>query len=205
MTRIGKTLTKTFWLILAAPLAVAAAPSPLDQVSAHLRAVQTMTASFTQTDRNGRAMTGSLLLKRPGSIRFQYPPSTKMLVVGDGKALTVIDYAVNQVSRWPIGDSPLSVLLDPKADLARVAKPVPSQDPNVLVIQARDPKHPEFGVISIGFTKRGGAPGGLMLEGWSVVDAQGNRSTVRLANQQFNVPISDKAFRWNDPRPRGPK
>jgi outer membrane lipoprotein-sorting protein len=44
-----------------------------------------------------------------------------------------------------------------------------------------------------------------MLEGWSVVDAQGNRSTVRLANQQFNVPISDKAFRWDDPRPKGPK
>jgi hypothetical protein len=149
-------MTKIFWLIAAAPLTLAAASSPLDQVSSHLSAVQTMTASFTQTDRNGRAVTGSLLLKRPGSIRFQYPPSSQMLVVGDGKALTVIDYAVRQVSRWPIGDSPLSVLLNPKADIARFARPVPSPDPDVLVIQARDPKHPEFGVISIGFTRRGG-------------------------------------------------
>lgn len=164
-----------------------------------------MTASFTQTDRNGGTLAGKLLLKRPGSIRFEYPPSAKMLVVGDGKALTVIDYAVKQVSRWPIGDSPLSVLLNPKADLSRFAKPVPSSDPNVLVIQARDAKHPEFGVISIGFTRRAGAPAGLMLEGWSVIDAQGNRSTVRLSDQQFNMPISDKAFRWNDPRPVGPK
>lgn len=191
--------------LIAAPLSVAAAPSPLADVSAHLRAVQTMTADFTQTDRNGGALTGKLLLKRPGHIRFEYQPSAKMLVIGDGKALTMVDYAVRQVSRWPIGDSPLSVLLNPDADLSRFAKPVPSTDPKVVVIQARDPKRPEFGVISIGFTRRSGAPAGLMLEGWSVIDAQGNRSTVRLTNPRFNTPISDKAFRWNDPRPKGPR
>ena len=198
-------MKKLISLMLAVPALISAAPSPLDEVSAHLRAVQTMTATFAQTDRNGGVMTGKLLLKRPGHIRFEYPPAAKLLVVGDGKALTVIDYAVKQVSRWPIGDSPLSVLLNPKADIARFAKPVASTDPNVVVIQARDPKRPEFGVISIGFTRRGGAPAGLMLEGWSVIDAQGNRSTVRLTNQQFNVAISDEAFRWNDPRPKGPR
>lgn len=198
-------MNKLSWLTLAAFAIIAAAPAPIESVSAHLRAVQTMRADFVQTDRNGRTMTGTLLLKRPDSIRFEYQPSAKLLVVGDGKALTMVDYAVKQVSRWPIGDSPLSVLLNPKADLSRFAKPVPSADPNVVVIQAQDPKRPEYGVISIGFTKRAGAPGGLMLEGWSVLDAQGNRSTVRLSNQQFNVPISDKAFHWDDPRPRGPR
>jgi len=198
-------MTRFIPLALTAPFIVAAAPSPLDEVSAHLRAVQTMTAKFTQTDRNGGVLTGQLSLRRPGSIRFAYQPSAKLLVVGDGKALTMIDYAVKQVSRWPIGDSPLSVLLNPKADLARFATPVASADPNVVVIQARDPKRPEFGVISIAFTRRAGAPAGLMLEGWSVIDAQGNRSNVRLTNQQFNVPISDETFRWNDPRPKGPR
>jgi outer membrane lipoprotein-sorting protein len=198
-------MPKPYHLLFAAPLLVAASPSPLTEVAAHLSAVQTMTATFTQTDRNGRPLTGNLLLKRPGSIRFEYQPSAKLLVVGDGKALTMIDYAVKQVSRWPIGDSPLSVLLNPKADLSRFAKAVPSPDPNVVVIQATDPKRPEYGVISLGFTRRAGAPAGLMLEGWSVIDAQGNRSTVRLSNQQFNVPISDKAFRWDDPRPKGPR
>jgi len=192
-------------LLACAALLIAAASSPLESVSAHLGAVRTMKADFTQTDRNGRTMTGTLLIKRPGSVRFEYQPSAKLLVVGDGKALTMIDYAVKQVSRWPIGDSPLSVLLNPKADLSRFAKPVPSADPSVVVIQASDPKRPEYGVISIGFTRRADAPAGLMLEGWSVLDAQGNRSTVRLSNQQFNVPISDKAFRWDDPRPRGPR
>ena len=193
------------WLLFATPLLVAAAPSPLDQVSAHLHAVQTMTASFTQTDRNGRVLTGTLTLKRPGHVRFEYQPSAKLLIVGDGSALTMIDYAVNQVSRWPVGDSPLSVLLDRDVDIGRFAKSVPSENPEMLLVQARDPKHPEFGTITIAFTKRAGAPAGLMLEGWTVLDAQNNRSTVRLSNQQFNAPISDKAFRWNDPRPKGPR
>ena len=193
------------WLLFATPLLVAAAPSPLDQVSAHLHAVQTMTANFTQTDRNGRALSGTLTLKRPGHVRFEYQPSAKLLIVGDGSALTMIDYAVNQVSRWPVGDSPLSVLLDRDVDIGRFAKSVPSENPEMLLVQARDPKHPEFGTITIAFTKRAGAPAGLMLEGWTVLDAQNNRSTVRLSNQQFNAPISDKAFRWNDPRPKGPR
>jgi outer membrane lipoprotein-sorting protein len=193
------------WLFFATPLLVAAAPSPLDQVSAHLHAVQTMTANFTQTDRNGRVLTGTLTLKRPGHVRFEYQPSAKLLIVGDGSALTMIDYAVNQVSRWPVGDSPLSVLLNRDVDIGRFAKSVPSENPEMLLVQARDPRHPEFGTITIAFTKRAGAPAGLMLEGWTVLDAQNNRSTVRLSNQQFNTPISDKAFRWNDPRPKGPR
>lgn len=192
-------------LAIATPSVVVAAPVQLAAVSAHLRAVTTMTADFTQTDRNGKSIGGKLLLKRPGHVRFQYAAGVPLLIVGDGKALTMIDYSVRQVSRWPIGNSPLSVLTNPRADLARFAALAPSQDPDMVLVNARDPKHPEFGTITIAFSKRGGAPAGLMMEGWTVLDAQGNRSTIRLANQRFNVPISDQAFRWRDPRPQGPR
>jgi len=199
-------------LALAAPLAiaaiaapVAAAPGSLAMVSAHLRSVDTMTASFTQTDRAGKSVGGQLTLKRPGRVRFQYEKGVPLLVVGDGKALTMIDYQVRQVSRWPIGNSPLSVLLDPSKDLSRFARLLPTANDDQLLVEARDPKHPEFGTITIAFARSPSAPGGLMLQGWTVLDAQNNRSTVRLANQRFNVPVSDKAFRWTDPRPAGPK
>ena len=39
-----------------------------------------------------------------------------------------------------------------------------------------------------------------MLQGWVALDAQANRTTVRLTNQQFNVPVADNAFRFNEPR-----
>ncbi len=116
--------------LIAAPLSAAAfiAPSavsaqaanPLSQVSAHLKAVDTMTADFSQTGRNG-SLSGVLTMKRPGKVRFQYANGVPLLVVGDGKALTMIDYKVKQVSRWPIGNSPLSVLLNPNQDLSRIA------------------------------------------------------------------------------------
>ena len=89
--------------LAAAPLALAAvAPAPiaaqadagLPQVQAHLRAVDTMTANFTQTDRRGRSLNGTLTSSGPGKIRFDYGRSANMLIVGDGRALTFVDYDV---------------------------------------------------------------------------------------------------------------
>jgi outer membrane lipoprotein-sorting protein len=188
----------SFTLIAAAP-AVAA---DLAQVQAHLRGVETMTASFSQTDQNGKTLIGTLTLKRPGKIRFQYQPGVPLLIVGDGHALTMIDYQVAQVSRWPVGNSPLSILLDPSKDIARYVHIVPGGGPGRLLAEGRDPKHPEFGTITIGFTELPTAPAGLMLAGWSVLDAQNNRSTVVLSNQKFNVPVDDRTFLWRDPRPQ---
>jgi outer membrane lipoprotein-sorting protein len=191
--------------IALAPAVVIAAPSELALVQQHLRAVSTMTATFTQTDRKGASIGGQLTLKRPGRVRFQYEKGVPLLVVGDGNALTMIDYQVNQVSRWPIGSSPLSVLLNPNKDISRFARIVASGDPRLLLLQARDPKRPEFGTITIAFSRNPSAPAGLMLQGWSVVDAQNNRTMVQLSNQRFNVPVSDQAFKWRDPRKSGPR
>jgi outer membrane lipoprotein-sorting protein len=198
--------------LAAAPLALAvAAPAPavaqaggLPQVQSHLRAVDTMTARFTQTDRRGRSMTGTLSLKRPGKIRFDYGRSANMLIVGDGRALTFVDYDVRDVQRWPINDSPLSVLLNPNQDLARFARVV-RNDAQVLMIEARDPRRREFGTITIAFAKVAGAPAGLMLQGWNTVDAQNHLTTVRLSGQRFNVPVADSLFTYRDPRRRGPR
>ncbi len=188
----------------------AAAPAPaqsgsLAAVSAHLKAVTTMTADFTQTDRAGKTVAGTLSLKRPGKVRFQYQKGVPILIVGDGKALTFIDYSVRQVQRWPIGSTPLGVLLNPDRDLTGIAKLVPAANPRITLVEARDKKHPEYGVITLAFSKNDSAPAGLMLEGWVSIDSQNNRTTVRLTNQRFNGPISDKTFNWSDPRPKGPR
>jgi outer membrane lipoprotein-sorting protein len=190
-----------FVAALVAAVPVSAATGSLAQVQAHLRAVSTMTASFAQTDRTGRTLTGTITLKQPGKIRFQYQKGVPLLIVSDGKAFTFIDYKVNQVSRWKVGDSPLALLLDPSKDISRYAHIVPGMQDGRIVIEGRDPKHPEFGTITIGFAEKAGAPGGLMLAGWQVLDAQGNRTTTVLSGQQFGGAVSDKTFLWRDPRP----
>ena len=194
-------LPLTAALTIAAP--AAAQTGELAQVQQHLSAMTSMTAGFSQTDRNGRVLTGQLTLKKPGRIRFQYEKGVPLLIVADGKALTFIDYSVRQVQRWPVANSPLGVLIDPARNIARFAKLVPDNDPRIVSVEAFDPRHPEYGRINLVFAKQAGAPAGLSLQGWVALDSQGNRTTIRLSGQRFNVPVSDGTFRWNDPRRQG--
>ena len=199
----SKTLLLAAALALPPGIAAAQPAGALGQVQAHLRAVSSLTANFAQTDRRGQTLTGSLLLKRPGHIRFEYQKGVPLLIVGDGKAINVVDYQVKRVQRWPIGNSPLSVLLDPSQDISRIAKVI-RDDAVGIAVQARDPKRPEFGTITLYFS-RGGGPGGLTLHGWRILDSQNNTTEIRLSNQRFNVAVADSSFRFQDPRGRGPK
>jgi outer membrane lipoprotein-sorting protein len=190
-------------LLIVAPTIAVAQSSDLGLVSTHLKSVTTMTADFAQTDRSGKTLTGVMTMARPGRIRFQYEKSVPILLVSDGKALHFIDYSVKQVQRWPIGNSPLGVLLDPNRDLSRYARIVQGADPRIVLTEVRDARHPEYGVITLAFERKAESPGGLMLVGWVALDSQNNRTAIRLTNQRFNVPVSGEAFKWRDPRSRG--
>lgn len=188
---------------LAAPVPVSAAAGDLDSAVAALRGISTMTADFTQTDRNGSTVPGKLYLKRPGKIRFEYAPSAKMLVVSNGKSLYLVDYEVKQVQRWPIGNSPLGALLDPSRDVKAFGKLMPTDNANVVSVEVRDRKHPEYGVITLIFIRDASSPGGLRLTNWVALDAQNNRTTVRLSNQAYGPAIADNKFSFVDPRRTG--
>jgi outer membrane lipoprotein-sorting protein len=175
---------------------VAQAASPLTQVTAHLKAVNSMVAGFRQTDRKGRSLTGTMTLKRPGKLRFQYQKGVPMLIVADGRKLNMIDYETKRVDSWPIGRSPLGVILNPNPDLSKIAKVV-RNDSQTLLVQVRD--KPEFGTITLGFAKVSSAPAGLLLQGWTVIDGQNNRTTVKLSGQRFNVAVADSAFTFQRP------
>jgi outer membrane lipoprotein-sorting protein len=209
MTHLTYFTAKPLRTALAAALAFAAPAAPeaaaaqsteqqLDQVVAALRAITTMTADFTQTDRNGRTVRGKLTLKRPGKIRFEYEKGVNMLLVGDGKALTFLDYDVNQKQRWPIGNSPLGALIDPKREVKKYGKVVATGNPNVYSVQVKDSRN---GIaITLIFVKDAGAPGGLELTSWVALDAQNQRTTVRLSNQRYGMAVADSAFRYKEPR-----
>jgi len=184
---------------LAVP-ALAAPAADLAAVESHLGQTQSMVASFTQTDGRGRKLSGTLTLKRPGRIRFEYGRGANMLLVGNGKTLSFIDYDVGQKSSWPISKSPLAVLLSPNPDLGRIARILPSDSPQVVVVRARDARRPEFGTLVLAFQRSAGAPGGLRLEGWTAIDAQNKKTTVRLSNQRYNVAVPDSAFTFADPK-----
>lgn len=174
----------------------------LSQVATALRAIRTMQADFLQTDRNGQSVRGIMTLKQPGRIRFEYEKSVPMLVVGDGSSLTVVDYGVRQVQRWPIKDSPLGALLDPSRDVSRYGTLRPTGNRDVVSVEVRDKAHPEYGVITLIFIRKPSAPGGFELVRWVALDSQNKQTMIQLSNQRYGLAVPDSTFRWRDPRPR---
>ena len=186
--------------MLAPTTPVAAAQSELNNAVAAIRGISTLQADFSQTDRQGQTVSGVMTLKRPGKIRFEYQKDFKILIVSNGKSLTMVDYDVNQVQRWPIKDSPLGALLDPNRDIAKYGKLIPTGNRDVISVEVRDPKRPEYGIITMIFVRNGSAPGGWQLTNWVALDSQNNRTSVKLRNHKYGGAVSDSAFTYKDPR-----
>lgn len=187
--------------IVAAAVPAQAQSSELAMVERHLSSVQSMTGTFTQTDAKKRVARGTLQMKRPGRIRFEYSGGD-LLLVGNGRQLTMVDYAVGQKSSWDLNKTPLGILLGANPDIRRISRIIPQKDPRVLLVRARDARRPEFGTLILAFVKSPSAPGGLLLEGWTAIDAQNKRTTVKIDNQRYNVAVPDSAFRYADPKKR---
>ena len=184
--------------LVAATPALSAAQSPdLDRLKAHLTAVQTMTADFAQTDANGRVATGTLEMKRPGRVRFEYRGGD-LLLVADGQRLTFLDYSVGQKSSWPLSRTPLGPLLSSSPDFNGKAEILPSTDSRVVVARAKNAG--QYGQLTLAFLRNSSSPGGLQLYGWTAVDPQGHRTTVKLSNVRFNVAVPESAFSFADPK-----
>jgi outer membrane lipoprotein-sorting protein len=183
----------------AAPSAAATDSADLARLKAHLSGVQTMSASFTQTDARGRTATGTLQLKRPGRVRFEYD-GKDLLLVANGKSLVFLDYQVGQKSSWPLGRTPLGPLLSSSPDFNGKAQILPSSDPRVVVARARNTG--QYGQLTLAFLRSSSAPGGLQLYGWTAIDPQNRRTTVRLSEVRYNVAVPDSAFTYAEPRKR---
>jgi outer membrane lipoprotein-sorting protein len=185
----------------AVPSVAASDSGDLARLKAHIGGVQTMTADFTQTDARGRSAAGTLQLKRPGRVRFQYG-SGDLLLVANGKTLTFLDYQVGQKSSWPLGRTPLGPLLSGSPDFNGKAQILPSTDSRVVVARARNAS--QYGQLTLAFLRNPSAPGGLQLYGWTAVDPQNHRTTVKLSNVRYNVAVPESAFTYAEPKkPRG--
>ncbi|MFZ5610453.1 MAG: LolA family protein [Pseudomonadota bacterium] len=168
-----------------------------------LERVRALQADFVQQGPDGARARGTLYLERPGKIRFEYEPSVPILIVADGKTLNFIDYEVGQVTSWPVKETPLALLLEPAAALEDKITLATGAGPlaGMIAVVANDPKHPEYGTLTLFFARD--EDGGLGLRSWQVLDAQGLLTTVTLGKTRLNPVIADDRFRFEDPR-QGP-
>jgi len=199
-------IAKNFARVLA-PIAIIAAAAPaaaaqdnadLARVRNHIATVQTMTADFVQTDAQGRSAAGTLQLKRPGHIRFQYG-SGDLLLVADGKRLWFLDYQVGQKNSWDINKTPLGMLLAANPDVKKIGHLVANPDKRIVVVRTSGSGIIGTGTLILAFLRSPSAPAGLQLYGWTAIDPQNKRTTVRLSNVRYNVPVPDSAFTFKIP------
>lgn len=184
--------------IVAPAVPAAAQTADLSKVQAHLSAVRSMTANFVQTDARGRSSSGTLQMQRPGKVRFQYG-SGDLLLVADGRRLWFLDYTVGQKNSFALNQTPLGLLLSANPDVRRNAKIIPSGDNRVVTVRA---SRAAYGTLILVFTRNASAPGGLSLYGWTAVDAQNRKTTVKLSNVRYNVAVPASAFTFREPKKR---
>ena len=179
--------------------AVAPADQALvDKAVAYLQGLTEAKGRFTQTDSRGVTTAGELYLKRPGKARFAYDPPSSLLVVSDGGSVAVQDPRLKTFDSYPLGATPLSLFLaktirlDKGVQVTRVARAADG-----FTVTARDGKKETAGQIALTF-----ADNPMALKGWTVTDAQGRTTQVRLQSLEPTSGLDASLFVLKDPRPK---
>ena len=173
----------------------------LEAVEGYLNGINTMRAGFVQIAPDGSVSEGVFHLERPGRVRFEYGEDNPVLIVSDGNILNFIDYEIGQITRWPVKDTPLALLLDRTiafGENVEVAGMNPGSLANLTTVTTYDPEKPEQGMLTLIFERGEGEA--LNLFAWEVVDAQGALTQIRISNAEFNLSLDKKLWEFDDPR-----
>lgn len=190
------------------PLNAIAAPAPaplsdddkalVDRAVAYLETLGEARARFSQTDARGATSQGTVFLKRPGKARFAYDPPSGLLVVSDGSTVAIADSRLKTFDSYPLIATPLSLFLAKTVRLDRGVQVIRvARESDGFSITARDGKKETAGQITLAFLDKP-----MTLQGWSVTDAQGRTTQVRLSDLAAAPGLDPSLFVLKDPRPK---
>lgn len=169
-----------------------------------LTSLKSIQSKFIQTNPDGGTARGTFSMERPGKVRFEYDDDVPLLIVSDGKTLNMVDYDMGEVTRWPVKDTPLAVLLDKDfafSKHARLENVEAGGLANLYRVSASDPKRPEMGTITLIIADNGGdITRDLDLRAWQVIDAQGSLTRVSLLGVASDVTFTKDHWLYDDPR-----
>ena len=193
-------------LLSSATLAQTSVPKLAEEVDAHYNHLRTLQANFTEIYRGAgisREESGTVWLKRPGRMRWNYQKPREKLFVSDGKTAWFYVPGEQQARRTPMKKledlrSPLAYLLG-KTKLRKefealsLAPDAPPWHPGDTVLRGV-PKFME-GVNQVLMEI---APDGKIVR--LVADgADGSTTEYRFQDQQENLEIADRQFQFTPP------
>lgn len=164
----------------------------LKRITDYWNKIKTVNGTFSQVDSGGGTSYGEFFIRKPGRFRFEYRPPEELTVVADGYTVAVEDRKLETQDRYPLVETPLSMLVDENISLQRPDIQIldVSRKQDALVVYLRSLKEDAQGDLSIAFTEKD-----LTLLYWVVRDPQGTTVTVRVSDVELQKNISaDKFF-----------
>ncbi len=189
-------LTAVSWTLFAA-LPAGAQQVGVAQVEQYFNSIRTLKARFVQSNPNGAILQGTLYVRRPGRMRFEYDAPSQLKIVADGSQVTMWDPATRDFGQWPIGWTAASFLVKDPLTLSGDLQVEKIERVNgLLEVTLSQARKPQEGKVIVRLNE---SP--LQLNGWTIVDNRGNRVTVTLADLQTGIQLADQLFKNDSPDP----
>jgi outer membrane lipoprotein-sorting protein len=193
MRTLFATLSAAVLFLLAALSTNAQQPGSVGvpQIEQYFNGIRSLKARFVQSNPNGSVVQGTLYVRRPGRMRFEYDAPSQLKIVADGYQVTMWDNATRDFGQWPIGWTAASFLVKDPLVLSGDLQVEKLERVNGLLeatmVQARKPQDGKV-IVRLGENP-------LLLRGWTIVDNRGNRVTVSLSEMQTGLQLADSLFK----------
>jgi outer membrane lipoprotein-sorting protein len=169
----------------------------LMRIQKHLNSSKTIKARFLQVSSNGEYAEGQIFIQRPGRLRIIYDDPSPLLVIADGKHISFIDRKIDTATTLYLNMTPASLML--RESIGFFGKDVivtsVNQTPGVVRVGLLNANEPDSGSIELVFSDQP-----IELRKWTVIDAQGVKTTVSLLGPTFDVTLNPNLFIYT-PKP----
>ena len=181
-------------LSAAALLFAAALPAQaqvgVPEIEKYFNAIRTLKARFVQTNPNGSIIQGTLYVRRPGRMRFEYDPPSQLKIVADGFQVTMWDPTTKDFGQWPIGWTAVSFLVKDPMSLSGDLRVEKLERVNGLIeATMSQTKKPKDGKVIVRFSENP-----LTWRGWTIIDSRGQQVSVALTDMQTGMQLADSLF-----------
>jgi len=151
----------------------------LQRVNTYLSNTQLLSGKFVQVGPDGRRSQGNFVIQKPGRVRFDYDPPSKIDIVADGQTVAVRDRKLATQDYYPLSQTPLRFLLADHVDLARDTNLVSVSADDTYATVVVEEKNGLVGTsrLMIMFNAKD-----MQLKQWTVTDPQGYDTTVAVYN-----------------------
>ena len=192
---------KTAQPVQPAPQPQAAAPAPIQEsdqeiivkVNDYFNKLTNLEGTFVQTDPDNSQKQGKFYFARPGRLRFDYSPPSRLKIISNGYYLAIEDFALNTSDKYPLEMTPFRLLLSETVDLAKEANILGiEQGPDTVVMAVEDKKGDAAGKISLFFNKAD-----MSLKQWIITDAQGLNTRIEVNDLEQNKRVSAELFEFS--------